>query len=82
MRYDLYYIKHRSLWLDARILLRTILVVLGGEGASRMRRHVLRHPTLAWSGVRPPADDTAFSAGLIGHAQTRPWVKRVGRGAS
>jgi exopolysaccharide biosynthesis polyprenyl glycosylphosphotransferase len=82
MRYDLYYIKNRSLWLDARILLRTILVVLGGEGASRMRRHMPRHPTLAWSGVRPPADDTAFAGGLIRPAQTRPSVERVKRGAS
>jgi exopolysaccharide biosynthesis polyprenyl glycosylphosphotransferase len=82
MRYDLYYIKHRSLWLDARILLRTILVVLGGEGASRMRRHVPRHPTLAWSGVRPPVEEIAFSTGLNGPAQARPSVERVGRGAS
>jgi lipopolysaccharide/colanic/teichoic acid biosynthesis glycosyltransferase len=30
MRYDLYYIKHRSAWLDARILLETVGVVLRG----------------------------------------------------
>jgi lipopolysaccharide/colanic/teichoic acid biosynthesis glycosyltransferase len=28
MRYDLYYIKHRSLWLDVQILLQTIRVLL------------------------------------------------------
>jgi len=33
MRYDLYYIKHRSLLLDARILLDTASVVLLGRGA-------------------------------------------------
>jgi len=30
MRYDLYYIKHRSLWLDLRILARTVRVLLLG----------------------------------------------------
>ncbi|HEV8702665.1 MAG TPA: sugar transferase [Candidatus Polarisedimenticolia bacterium] len=33
MRYDLYYIKHRSVWLDVRILLDTVRVVLQGGGA-------------------------------------------------
>jgi exopolysaccharide biosynthesis polyprenyl glycosylphosphotransferase len=31
MRYDLYYIKHRSAWLDARILLATVAIVLRGR---------------------------------------------------
>src|SRR5437867_832101 len=39
MRYDLYYIKNRSLWLDTRILMQTVLVIFSGEGASRVRRH-------------------------------------------
>jgi exopolysaccharide biosynthesis polyprenyl glycosylphosphotransferase len=30
MRYDLYYIKHMSVWLDLRILLRTVRIVFGG----------------------------------------------------
>jgi lipopolysaccharide/colanic/teichoic acid biosynthesis glycosyltransferase len=29
---DLYYIEHRSLWLDLRILARTVEIVLGGSG--------------------------------------------------
>ena len=33
MRLDLEYIKHRSFWLDLRILLRTIPAVLSHEGA-------------------------------------------------
>ena len=33
MRLDLEYIDHWSLWLDAEILLRTIPVVVGGQGA-------------------------------------------------
>ena len=38
MRYDLFYIKNRSLWLDARILFETIGIVLFGTGASAVRR--------------------------------------------
>jgi sugar transferase (PEP-CTERM system associated) len=33
MRYDLYYIKHMSLWLDLRILADTVKIVLFGRGA-------------------------------------------------
>ena len=47
MRYDLYYIKNRSLWLDARILLRTVLVVVRGDSASRGRQMPNR-PPLSW----------------------------------
>jgi lipopolysaccharide/colanic/teichoic acid biosynthesis glycosyltransferase len=32
LAYDLYYVKHRSLWLDLRILAETVRVVLGGRG--------------------------------------------------
>ena len=32
LEYDLYYIRHRSLWFDFVILLRTLLPVLGGRG--------------------------------------------------
>jgi exopolysaccharide biosynthesis polyprenyl glycosylphosphotransferase len=31
MRYDLYYIKHRSFWLDLRILLETVTIVIRGR---------------------------------------------------
>jgi lipopolysaccharide/colanic/teichoic acid biosynthesis glycosyltransferase len=31
LTYDLYYVKHRSLWLDLRIVLETIRLVLGGR---------------------------------------------------
>lgn len=33
IRLDLHYVEHRSLWLDARILLRTLPAVLGRRGA-------------------------------------------------
>ena len=29
---DLWYVEHRSLWLDLRILARTVRMVVGGEG--------------------------------------------------
>ena len=32
LQYDLYYLKHRSLWLDLAIILRTLAVVLGFRG--------------------------------------------------
>jgi exopolysaccharide biosynthesis polyprenyl glycosylphosphotransferase len=39
MRYDLYYIKHRSFWLDLRILLETVrIVLLGRESGGYGRR--------------------------------------------
>ena len=37
MRYDLYYIKNRSLPLDARILLETVAIILFGQGSSGVR---------------------------------------------
>jgi exopolysaccharide biosynthesis polyprenyl glycosylphosphotransferase len=54
MRYDLYYIKNRSLWLDLRIMLETVLTVLFGTGATevRRRRAPLR-PSVAWKPTRP-----------------------------
>jgi lipopolysaccharide/colanic/teichoic acid biosynthesis glycosyltransferase len=33
MRYDLFYIKQMSLWLDLRILVDTVKIVLFGRGA-------------------------------------------------
>jgi len=32
LEYDLYYVKHCSVWLDIYILLRTIVIILGGKG--------------------------------------------------
>jgi lipopolysaccharide/colanic/teichoic acid biosynthesis glycosyltransferase len=55
MRYDLYYIKHRSLWLDARIALATALMVLLGRGVSGVRQRRPRRvdaQTPAWTRSR------------------------------
>jgi exopolysaccharide biosynthesis polyprenyl glycosylphosphotransferase len=51
MRYDLYYIKHRSLWLDLRILARTARVLLMGLGGEKKLAEAPSAPPHA-SGVR------------------------------
>jgi exopolysaccharide biosynthesis polyprenyl glycosylphosphotransferase len=48
MRYDLYYIKNRTLWLDIRILLETIFIILTGHGAAEVRRRTRRAQAHAW----------------------------------
>jgi exopolysaccharide biosynthesis polyprenyl glycosylphosphotransferase len=40
MRYDLYYIKNRSLWLDFTIIVRTFAIMLRGSGSSKVRTRV------------------------------------------
>jgi exopolysaccharide biosynthesis polyprenyl glycosylphosphotransferase len=47
MRYDLYYIKNRSLWFDFTIIVRTFAIMLLGSGASRVLSHVPSHRTSA-----------------------------------
>ena len=32
LEYDLYYVKHQSIWFDARILLRTVGTIIGLRG--------------------------------------------------
>jgi len=56
MRYDLYYIKNRSLWLDVRIMLETLATVLFGKGATQVsRRRAPLRPPLAWPAARTTA---------------------------
>jgi exopolysaccharide biosynthesis polyprenyl glycosylphosphotransferase len=51
MRYDLYYLKHGSLWLDLRILLDTVKVVLFGRHADTRRRPRLADPVVVTNGT-------------------------------
>jgi lipopolysaccharide/colanic/teichoic acid biosynthesis glycosyltransferase len=46
MRYDLYYIKHKSIWLDLRILFETVHAVVAGHSGARETRTAKRR--LAW----------------------------------
>ena len=48
MRYDLYYIKNRSPWLDCRILFATIGIILFGQGASQVRHPAPMGRDLSW----------------------------------
>jgi len=50
MRYDLYYIKHLSLWFDLRILFDTVKIVLFGRGATQVDAY--RPEPLASAGSR------------------------------
>ena len=61
MRYDLYYIKNRSLWLDVRIMVETVGTILFGKGASevRRRRAPLR-PQVTWTTSRTHAGGVAY----------------------
>jgi lipopolysaccharide/colanic/teichoic acid biosynthesis glycosyltransferase len=42
---DLWYVEHRSLWLDLRILMRTVRMVLGGQGIYKGERGGWTPPT-------------------------------------
>jgi exopolysaccharide biosynthesis polyprenyl glycosylphosphotransferase len=42
MRYDLYYIKNHTVWLDVQIMFETVFIMLTGHGATEVRRHVRR----------------------------------------
>jgi len=46
LRYDLYYIRSYSLWLDLKIILQTIPVALGGQGAGVKKEKKKRHVAL------------------------------------
>ena len=49
MRYDLYYIKNRSLWLDLRIMVETVGTVLFGKGATAVNPHrAPLRPQVTW----------------------------------
>jgi hypothetical protein len=49
MRYDLYYIKNRTLLLDVRIIFSTVGIMLFGQGASQVR-----HPSPFARGLSVP----------------------------
>ena len=59
MRYDLYCIKNRSLWLDLRIMLETVATVVFGKGATEVRRRLAPlRPAITWNSVRRSAFTT------------------------
>jgi len=61
MRYDLYYIKNRSVLLDVRILIETIGIVLFGKGVTEVRpRRTASRTGKPWSAA-PAAHDEAVA---------------------
>jgi exopolysaccharide biosynthesis polyprenyl glycosylphosphotransferase len=71
MRYDLFYIKNRSLWLDSKILVWTVGIMLFGQGASQVR-----HPAPFGRGqfvpVVPRAQDVSMVPVLAQTGGGRP----------
>ena len=57
MRYDLYYIKNHSLWLDARIAMETLLILALGHGSSGVRTRNVRE---RWTAAPESATPTAI----------------------
>lgn len=72
LRYDLYYIKHRSMWLDLRILFETMKVMLGG----RQEDVHDRAPGLREAQARAPVHAHAAPHALRDFPQTAGLVVR------
>jgi hypothetical protein len=60
MRYDLYYIKNRSLWLDCTIIVRTFAIMLIGSGSSKVRSRI--SPRRATSAAATDLEDVTLTA--------------------
>ena len=73
MRYDLYYIKNRSLWLDFRILGETVRIMLFGQGASQVRHPAPFGRGISWPAARLSKDVAyvpALAESRAGHPST------------
>jgi exopolysaccharide biosynthesis polyprenyl glycosylphosphotransferase len=73
MRYDLYYIKNRSVLLDVRILIETIGIVLFGKGVTEVRpRRTASRTGKPWSAAPTPHDEAvAYVPCLAGSTTTQ-----------
>ena len=72
MRYDLYYIKNRSLWLDLRIMFATIGIVLFGQDAAQVRHPAPMGRDLSWPPARLGAKDVVYVPVLADPSTPRP----------
>jgi exopolysaccharide biosynthesis polyprenyl glycosylphosphotransferase len=77
LRYDLYYIKHFSLWLDVRILFETVKVVLLGH--RRLARDVEMAPAMD-GGMDSAAQGPSLMPGLAEVSQRPSPRPELGRG--
>jgi lipopolysaccharide/colanic/teichoic acid biosynthesis glycosyltransferase len=62
MRYDLYYVKNRSLWLDVTIIVRTFAIMLIGSGSSKVRSRI--PPRRAPAAVASDLEDLSLTQPL------------------
>ena len=77
MRYDLYYIKNRSLWLDFRIMFKTIGIVLFGQDAAQVRHPAPMGRDLSWPAAqRLRAKEMAYVPVLADQSAPRPTTGR------
>jgi exopolysaccharide biosynthesis polyprenyl glycosylphosphotransferase len=72
MRYDLFYIKNRSIWLDVRVLLETVGIMIFGQGASEVRRPSPSRSALIPAAPRRRTQESSFLPWLPGSTAARP----------
>jgi lipopolysaccharide/colanic/teichoic acid biosynthesis glycosyltransferase len=72
MRYDLFYIKNRSVWLDLRILFETVGIIIFGQGASEVRRPSPSRSELVPAAPRRRDDRAAYMPWLANSTAARP----------
>ena len=75
LRYDLYYIKHQSLWLDLRILFDTVKIVLAG---SRSGAHEADHAIAPSKGEAPTPSSALPGPRRAYRTQSTPSAVRHG----
>jgi exopolysaccharide biosynthesis polyprenyl glycosylphosphotransferase len=76
MRYDLFYIKNRSVWLDMRILFETVGIIVFGQGASEVRRPSPSRSELVPAAPRRHDEGTAYMPWLANAPAVRPSAGR------
>jgi hypothetical protein len=83
MRYDLFYIKNRSLRLDLRILFETVAIVLFGQGATEAKRRTPPHREKGRTlesrdqlPARTRPEDALYLPWLPGSTRPQPTVTR------
>jgi exopolysaccharide biosynthesis polyprenyl glycosylphosphotransferase len=76
MRYDLFYIKNRSVWLDMRILFETVGIIVFGQGVSEVRRPSPSRSELVPATPRRRDDGSAYMPWLANSPAARPSVGR------
>ena len=73
MRYDLYYIKNRTPWLDFRIMFATIGIVLFGQDGAQVRHPAPMGRDLSWPAAQHVrVKDVAYVPVLADPATSRP----------